>query len=166
MDQYHQRFFSERKTIPYFGEDWHCHENYELLYPINVTCDRILGDSIEYFNQNELVFLGSKVPHLFKNELEDSSSKVDYIIIKFKPALINKFVENGPEFSNIKFLLENTHQGTIFEPMESYLILEDLFQICDSKGADRMIRLISTFNRLAIIKQKNLYLQQTSIPLD
>jgi AraC-like DNA-binding protein len=100
-----------------------------------------------------LVLLGSKVPHLFKNELEDSSSQVDYIIIKFKPVLINKFVDNVPEFSNVKSLLENAHQGTIFEQMDNYLILEDLIRICESKGADRLIRLISTLNRLALIKQ-------------
>lgn len=149
----YQSFFSERKTIPYFGEDWHYHEDYELFYPINGTGVRIVGDSIDYFNENELVLLGSKVPHLFKNEVEDSSSQVDYIIIKFKPVLINKFVDNVPEFSNVKSLLENAHQGTIFEQMDNYLILEDLIRICESKGADRLIRLISTLNRLALIKQ-------------
>ena len=149
----YQSFFSERKTIPYFGEDWHFHEDYELFYPINGTGVRIVGDSIDYFNENELVLLGSKVPHLFKNEVEDSSSQVDYIIIKFKPVLINKFVDNVPEFSNVKSLLENAHQGTIFEQMDNYLILEDLIRICESKGADRLIRLISTLNRLALIKQ-------------
>jgi AraC-like DNA-binding protein len=149
----YQSFFSERKTIPYFGEDWHYHEDYELFYPINGTGVRIVGDSIDYFNENELVLLGSKVPHLFKNELEDSSSQVDYIIIKFKPVLINKFVDNVPEFSNVKSLLENAHQGTIFEQMDNYLILEDLIRICESKGADRLIRLISTLNRLALIRQ-------------
>lgn len=151
--EHYQSFFSERKTIPYFGEDWHYHEDYELFYPINGTGVRIVGDSIDYFNENELVLLGSKVPHLFKNEVEDSSSQVDYIIIKFKPVLINKFVDNVPEFSNVKSLLENAHQGTIFEQMDNYLILEDLIRICESKGADRLIRLISTLNRLALIKQ-------------
>ena len=149
----YQSFFSERKTIPYFGEDWHYHEDYELFYPINGTGVRIVGDSIDSFNENELVLLGSKVPHLFKNEVEDSSSQVDYIIIKFKPVLINKFVDNVPEFYNVKSLLENTHQGTIFEQMDNYLIVEDLIRICESKGADRLIRLISTLNRLALIKQ-------------
>lgn len=110
----YQSFFSERKTIPHFGVDWHYHDDYELFYPINGTGVRIVGDSIEYFNENELVLLGSKVPHLFKNEVEDSSSELDYIIIKFKPVLINKFVDSVPEFSKVKSLLENARQGTIF----------------------------------------------------
>ena len=85
-----------------------------MFYPINGTGVRIVGDSIEYFNENELVLLGSKVPHLFKNEVEDSSSELDYIIIKFKTVLINKFVDSVPEFSKVKSLLENARQGTIF----------------------------------------------------
>ena len=48
----HQSFFVERKTIPYFGVDWHYHEEYELLYPIIGTGVRIVGDSMEYFNEN------------------------------------------------------------------------------------------------------------------
>lgn len=151
----YQSFFSERKTIPYFGVDWHYHDDYELFYPINGTGVRIVGDSIEYFNENELVLLGSKVPHLFKNEVEDSSSEVDYIIIKFKPVLINKFVDSVPEFSKVKSLLENARQGTIFRQIDSYLILEDLIRICESKGADRLILLISILSRLALIKEKS-----------
>lgn len=147
-----QSFFSERKTIPYFGADWHYHEDYELLYPITGTGVRIVGDSIEYFNENELVLLGSKVPHLFKNEVEDSSFEVDYIVIKFKPALIHKFVENVPEFSNIKSLLERSTQGILFSQMDSFSILKDLIEICESKGAKRIILLLSTLNRLALIK--------------
>lgn len=151
----YQSFFSERKTIPYFGVDWHYHDDYELFYPINGTGVRIVGDSIEYFNENELVLLGSKVPHLFKNEVEDSSSEVDYIIIKFKPVLINKFVDSVPEFSKVKSLLENARQGTIFRQIDSYLMLEDLIRICESKGADRLILLISILSRLALIKEKS-----------
>ena len=147
-----QSFFSERKTIPYFGADWHYHEDYELLYPISGTGVRIVGDSIEYFNENELVLLGSKVPHLFKNEVEDSSFEVDYIVIKFKPALIHKFVENVPEFSNIKSLLEKSTQGILFSQIDSFSILKDLIEICESKGAKRIILLLSTLNRLALIK--------------
>ena len=147
-----QSFFSERKTIPYFGADWHYHEDYELLYPITGTGVRIVGDSIEYFNENELVLLGSKVPHLFKNELGDSSFEVDYIVIKFKPALIYKFVENVPEFSNIKSLLQRSSQGILFSQMDSFSILKDLIEICESKGAKRLILLLGALNRLALIK--------------
>ena len=75
----HQSFFVERKTIPYFGLDWHYHEEYELLYPITGTGVRIVGDCMEYFNENELVLLGSQLPHLFKNEVHDSSEEVDYL---------------------------------------------------------------------------------------
>jgi AraC-like DNA-binding protein len=140
----YQSFFSERKTIPHFGVDWHYHDDYELFYPINGTGVRIVGDSIEYFNENELVLLGSKVPHLFKNEVEDSSSEVDYIIIKFKPVLINKFVDSVPEFSKVKSLLENARQGTIFWQIDSYLTSENFSLIgLESVNEDRLQRVIN-----------------------
>ena len=117
----HQSFFVERKTIPYFGVDWHYHEEYELLYPIIGTGVRIVGDCMEYFNENELVLLGSQLPHLFKNEVHDSSKEVDYIIIKFSPSLIHTFVDNVPEFSNIKTINKKLSNNKVWYPYSKIL---------------------------------------------
>ena len=148
----HQSFFVERKTIPYFGVDWHYHEEYELLYPIIGTGVRIVGDSMEYFNENELVLLGSQLPHLFKNEVHDSSEEVDYIVIKFRPSVIHSFVDNVPEFSNIKTMLEKSRRGIVFQSIDSYVLLEDIIRICECSGANRLIQLLKTLDRLSRVE--------------
>lgn len=145
----HQSFFVERKTIPYFGLDWHYHEELELLYPIKGTGVRIVGDSMEYFNENELVLLGSEIPHLFKNEQTDSTAEVDYIIIKFKPALLSSFIENVPEFSNVKRLIHHSRRGIIFHQHDSILILQKIVDITESTGAPRLIKLLDLLHHLA-----------------
>lgn len=147
-----QSFYAARKTIPYYGLDWHYHQEIELLYPIIGTGVRIVGDSMEYFNENELVLLGSQLPHLFKNELDDSDSKVDYIIIKFKPSLIYQFLDSIPEFSHIVNMLNNAHRGILFPKVESYTMLDNLIRVCESKGAMRIISLLNLLDRLAKIQ--------------
>ena len=159
-----QSFFAERKTIPYFGVDWHYHEEYELLYPIIGTGVRIVGDSMEYFNENELVLLGSQLPHLFKNEINDSSREVDYIVIKFKPYIINAFVDNFPEFYKIKQMLEIARRGLIFESMDSYLLLKDITRICELRGADRIIQLLKTLVKLSNINQRRCLASENFYP--
>ncbi len=148
----HQSFFVDRKTIPYFGVDWHYHEELELLYPIKGTGVRIVGDSMEYFNENELVLLGSEIPHLFKNEQSDSTAEVDYIVIKFKPALINKFIENVPEFSNVKRLIIGSRRGIIFQHHHSISLLKKIINITESSGAPRLIMLLDLLHHLSQIE--------------
>ena len=92
------------------------------------------------------------LPHLFKNEVHDSSEEVDYIIIKFSPSLIHTFVDNVPEFSNIKTMLEKSRRGIIFQSMDSYVLLEDIIRICEFSGANRLIQLLKTLNRLSRIE--------------
>ena len=57
--------YVKRKKAPYFGVNWHFHDEFELMYIIKGEGVRIVGDSMDYFNKEELVFLGSGVPHVF-----------------------------------------------------------------------------------------------------
>jgi hypothetical protein len=61
-----------------FDSEFHFHEECQLAYIIKGSGKRIVGDSIEYFAENDLVFLGPNVPHVWYNAgtgvSKDSSS--------------------------------------------------------------------------------------------
>ena len=73
---------------------------------------------------------------------------------KFKPYIINAFVDNFPEFYKIKQMLEIARRGLIFESMNSYLLLKDITKICELSGADRIIQLLKTLVKLSNINQR------------
>jgi AraC-like DNA-binding protein len=52
---------------PYFDSEFHFHGECQLVYIIKGSGKRIVGDSIEYFTENELVFLGPNIPHVWYN---------------------------------------------------------------------------------------------------
>ena len=51
-------FYVKRKNTPYRGDDWHYHDEFELYFPMTGSGIRIVGDSMEYYGSNELVFVG------------------------------------------------------------------------------------------------------------
>lgn len=52
---------------PYFSTEFHFHEECQLTYTIESEGRRMIGDSIEDFNSDELIFVGSNLPHVWHN---------------------------------------------------------------------------------------------------
>ena len=75
---------------------------------------KIVGDNMDHFNDNELVLIGSRVPHLFKNEKADKSFNVDYIVIKFNDYLSGQVIFSLPELHEIIPFLKKANRSILF----------------------------------------------------
>ena len=106
--------YVKRKKSPYFGNDWHFHNEFELMYIIKGDGVRIVGDNMDYFNNEELVFIGSGVPHVFKNEMNNFQDEVDYIVVKFNRTIGGQDIFRIPELSSINNFLKRSNKGLIF----------------------------------------------------
>jgi AraC-like DNA-binding protein len=138
----------ERKKIPYFGSHWHYHEEYELLFTLKGQGVRIVGDSMDYFNGSEIVFLGSGLPHLFKNDEKEESSAADFIVLKFKD-LFHSGTLDLPELSKIKKFLKNSKRGIIFSQKTVRKIKKPLIKLSKSKGTKKIVLLLEVFKILS-----------------
>ncbi|MBC8054133.1 MAG: helix-turn-helix transcriptional regulator [Sphingobacteriaceae bacterium] len=52
---------------PNFAPEFHFHEECQLVYIVKGSGKRIIGDSVDNFEENELVFIGSNIPHVWSN---------------------------------------------------------------------------------------------------
>ena len=59
-------FIREVKQVN-FSSELHFHEECQLAYIIKGSGKRIVGDSVEHFDEHELVFIGSNIPHVWYN---------------------------------------------------------------------------------------------------
>lgn len=67
-----ESIFLIREVIqPYFSPEFHFHEECQLAYIIKGSGKRIIGDSVERFDEGELVFIGSNVPHVWLDERQN-----------------------------------------------------------------------------------------------
>jgi len=145
--------------VPYFHNPFHYHEEFELTYILQSSGTRFVGDSIEPFEVDDLVLVGSNLPHCWKNDTpyfkEGSKLKAQAIIVQFKKNFGGNLLDLF-ELRHVKKLLEDASKGIKFldeiKP-EIKLMLLDLVKM---KGAKRITKLLELLEFMAITKKKKL----------
>jgi AraC-like DNA-binding protein len=90
--------------VPFFYFPLHYHPELELKYVEQSSGTRYVGDNIEPFGPGDLCLIGSKTPHIWKNEIvKDVLSKA--IVIKFLPDFVGNHFYNIPEMSKLRHLI-------------------------------------------------------------
>ena len=141
-------FLAERRKNPYFGSNWHYHDEFELLYIIKGSGVRVVGDHMSQFAEKQLVLIGSNLPHLFRNE-EDDTSEVDYIVIKFLNHLNGISLFQIPELKLINQLLKHSARGILFNLDTQDKVKRKLIRLSKSNGPIKIINLLEILTVLA-----------------
>ncbi|TMU55282.1 AraC family transcriptional regulator [Flagellimonas algicola] len=91
---------------------WHFHPEYELVYIEGASATRHVGDSISNFEDSDLVFIGSNIPHLNF----DYGVQTEYIkeVLHIKPSFKEQLLTNIPELEPINALFEKSKYGLVF----------------------------------------------------
>ena len=70
-------FSIRHDIVPTFGTIWHYHPEIELHYMIKGNGIRFIGENINNFEQDELILLGSNIPHTWKCNIQNKRD--DYV---------------------------------------------------------------------------------------
>ncbi|MEM6800235.1 MAG: AraC family transcriptional regulator [Bacteroidota bacterium] len=91
---------------------WHFHPEYELVYIEGTHGTRHVGDHISPYSFNDLVLIGSNIPHLNF----DYGVKGDYekVVLQFHPSFKQEFFQKFPELQQIYTLFERSQKGIAF----------------------------------------------------
>jgi AraC-like DNA-binding protein len=107
-----------RETGKYFPCPWHFHPEFELVLILNSTGRRMVGDHIGYFDEDDLVFMGAGIPHVWINDPQffngDAEDKADAIVIHFKDSFLGEKFLSIPEMENFKNILRLSSRGMTF----------------------------------------------------
>jgi len=63
-----QSFTVSHNKYKNFLKIWHFHEELELVLILKSKGTRFVGDSIERFDENDLVLIGKNLPHMWLND--------------------------------------------------------------------------------------------------
>lgn len=137
----------------HFLKVWHYHPELELVYIKKSTGTRFLGDSIQKFQEGDLVLIGENLPHMWQNDeiyfTENSGLSAEALVIHFNKDFAGKDFLNLPELSAIKELFETAKRGILFreniKPIAG--MLENMLQANDF---DRMIQLLQLLKFLTL----------------
>ncbi|MEM9528509.1 MAG: AraC family transcriptional regulator [Bacteroidota bacterium] len=135
---------------PYLGENWHFHEEYELIYFLKGHGMRIVGDHISNFQEGELVLVGQWLPHLWRNEEgKELLEEADFIVIKFSALLKGVDLFSLPEMSGIKQLLQRSVHGLLFSESCLPRVHDLIVALSKSSAAGKIIHFLSVLQVLA-----------------
>src|ERR1700730_13761565 len=103
-----------QETNKEFDYPWHYHPEYELTYILASHGVRYVGNSIDNFFDDDLVLVGSNLPHCWINTA-DQEQPASAIVIYLKEEFLDKTWMQSCEFESIRHLLNSSGKGIKFD---------------------------------------------------
>jgi AraC-like DNA-binding protein len=127
---------------------WHFHPEIELVYVNKGQGKRHIGNHLSYFNNSQLILLGSNLPHNgFTDRLTSNGSET---LVQFKPDFLGETFFDIPEMQNIVQLFERAKKGILFKPEAKKVVGPKMENLINYEGFERIIKLLEILNDLAI----------------
>jgi AraC-like DNA-binding protein len=161
-------FHARREFVPYFDNEWHFHEELELIYFHKGKGVRYIGNTMGNFQDGEIYLAGPNIPHLYKNEIEENgddrqNSSVDQVIIHFRKDFLGKHFIGLPEVSMLNNLFAKSEKVLKFSKITSSLLHNYLIGITCKEGVSRITDLLRILDILSISKDYETIMQIGSV---
>lgn len=106
---------ARKEQVSYFGNPWHFHDELEITFVIKSEGTKFIGDHISAFKPGEIILLGSRLPHYWRNDkiyYENCQEKnAEAIIIRFNHNYAGTDFLKIPPMKPVLDLLNNAKRG-------------------------------------------------------
>lgn len=151
--EFDKSFIVFREKGQFFPCPWHYHPEYELVLITSSKGRRMVGDHIGYFEEEDLVFMGPRLPHVWISDIEYRNGEADHpaegIVIQF----VDKFLGDAffaiPEMENFKRILELSARGIVIKGETRVRINATMKEMMEMGGLKRLSALFSIFDLLS-----------------
>ncbi|RRQ48011.1 AraC family transcriptional regulator [Maribacter algicola] len=141
-----------RNSYPHFLKLWHFHPELELVMIIKSTGTRFVGDSIEKFNEGEVVLLGKNLPHMWINDPDYYTGNTDMIAeaiaVHFKKEFLGDTFFEVPEMLKITNLIHKASLGMVFTNVDNDLRAK-IKSLVNLRDFEKVITLLQILQELA-----------------
>jgi AraC-like DNA-binding protein len=149
-----QHSFSVRyDVVSHFYNKWHYHPELELVYIIEASGRQFIGDSIHHFKNDDLILVGSNLPHLWRCDekfLEKGSKlKVEAIIVHFLPDCFGRDFFKLPENKSLLQLFQRARMGVRIKNQSRDIVAGLMRRLVQSKNSERIILLLQILETIS-----------------
>lgn len=135
---------------------WHFHPEYEIILNTKSNGTRIIGDSVELFDQYDLVMIGGNIPHCWNYYKKTAPDPEEIgIMLHFKIASLGEELLSQHEMHSIKNLLLDSERGIVFSFEDARSAETILRNMVVNKGTDKMINFFMLMKLLCESENKN-----------
>lgn len=142
-----------------FTYPWHFHSQYEIMYVKEGVGQCFVGDAIHRYSDGDLILFGTNLPHYMNSDdaykSKNDGLRVKGTIIQFEKDFMSYSIDNYPQFSHIKALLEDAGRGLHF-PKESSSSISGMVEgIPEMEGLTQVTSLLTLLQEMAMSKEKS-----------
>ena len=153
------RLFKEpAKSFIFYHEErsfspWHHHPEYELALIKKGKGKRMVGDHIDRFEENDLVFVGSDIPHEWLCDKEyyrdDDQFMGEGIVVQFSHDFLGDKFFDIPENKLLKKFLSNSSRGVEIYGKCKNKIISFMHSMLKMSDTEQLYTLFSIFELLS-----------------
>ena len=136
---------------------WHYHPEYEIMLNTTINGTRIVGDSVELFDQYDLTLIGGNVPHCwnyYKNG--DPIPRESGVMVHFKLSSFGEELLSQHELHTVRHLLIESERGINFSLEDAKKAEPHLLNMVHNKGIDKMISFFSVLKIMCSSDKRSL----------
>lgn len=142
-----------KEDLPHFIVPWHYHPEIEIMYILEGTGTRFVGDHIDRYQVGDVCMVGPQLPHEWRNDDEffkqGAGLKASCLCLFFLKDIFDGNLIRLPEMNNIRQLIERSRRGIKFTGLSRQQIGEYIRGSVDLAGAERIVRFISLLEMMA-----------------
>ena len=150
LPQVEQRYGVKLYRRPSFVMPWHVHNLYELTLIVAGQGTRIVGDNIDSFFPGDLLLLGPRLPHVWKDDpLDRSEEAVQAITLQFAPGFPSSDLLSMPQMRPIQNLLDRASRGILLYGSLRDQVERTLHRLLQIDGARQVLLILETLTDMA-----------------
>ena len=127
---------------------WHFHPELELVYVNKGNGRRHIGNHLSYFNNSQLILIGSNLPH--NGFVDRLTSKGKETLVQFHPEFLGDLFNKLPEMKNIAQLVERAKKGILFKKEIKEIVGPKIEKLPKYEGIKRVTKLLEILELLAL----------------
>lgn len=148
-----------------FAAPFHFHPEYELTLITEGNGKRFVGNNMAGFQNNDLVLIGSNLPHCWKTN-PVKNTKAGSIVIQFNYDFLGKEFFESPAMNLIQKLLKKSESGIEFRGKIKEQIKERMLSVLNEKdNFKKIMTLLEILNKLSITREFILLNKKNTVPM-
>ncbi|HWB24862.1 MAG TPA: AraC family transcriptional regulator [Chitinophagaceae bacterium] len=157
-NQTHTHIALVNRDEQYFQSPFHHHPEFELVFIKEGYGQRIIGDKMEFFSAGDMVFLGSNVPHLWRNDDVfynnfNSSLRAKSLVLYFNKDIFSTSFYQQQEAFKINNFFSQAKRGIKIKGKTMEKVAERMEKLVNTNGFEKVIGTMEILHILSISRE-------------
>lgn len=135
--------------LPAFEAAFHFHPEFELTHIKKGEGQRYVGSQVEDFEKDDLILLGSNLPHCWISKPLANDGLVEATVIQFKADFLGNDFLNLPEMKRVSNLLSKSKTGLKIVGNTQKVVLEEINKMPQLREYQRLVVLLGVLGILS-----------------